>query len=67
MNKNSIRDVVKNSIREDLSNHFHIDISEADADLVDKIADGGFEVLAIEKKEQGFRRESGCFIWMWGA
>ena len=42
MNKNSIRDVVKNSIREDLSNHFHIDISEADADLVDKIADGGF-------------------------
>jgi hypothetical protein len=64
MNENSVRDVVKDSIREDLAHYSHIDISEVDADLVGMIASGVFDVLAIEENEQDFIRESGCFVWM---
>jgi len=64
MDKNSVKDVVKDSIRGDLASYYHIDILEVDADLTAKIADGVFEVLAIEEDEQGFLRESGCFVWM---
>ena len=64
MNENSVRDVVKDSIRENLANYYHIDISEVDANLTGRIADGVFEALAIEENEQDFFRESGCFVWL---
>ena len=50
---NTVRDVMKDRIRDLLSGYFYnIDILEVDADLVAKIADEAFSVCGISEKEQ---------------
>lgn len=64
MDANSVRDDVKDVIREILADYYHVDILEVDADLVGSIADGVFDALAIKPEEQDYDREAGCFVWM---
>ena len=57
---NSIRDSVKDSIRDCLANHFHISDAEVDVGLVASIADGVFEVLEIDEADQDKIKYGDC-------
>jgi hypothetical protein len=49
---NSMRDEMKDGIREILANYYKIDLLEVDADLVCSISDVAFSVCGISEKEQ---------------
>ena len=48
----SVRDVMKDRIRDLLAEHHKIDVLEVDADLVGNITDEAFSVCGISEKEQ---------------
>jgi len=49
---NSIRDVMKDRIRDILAEYYKIDPVEVDADIVCSISDEAFSVCGINEKEQ---------------
>ena len=49
---NSMRDEMKDGIREVLAHYYKIDLLEVDADLVCSISDVAFSVCGISEKEQ---------------
>jgi len=49
---NSVRDVMKDRIRDLLAEHFEIDIDEVDDDLIYQITEEAFSVCGISDKEQ---------------
>ena len=49
---NSIRDTMKDNIREILGHHHSIDPIEVDANLTGNIADAAFSVLGISEEVQ---------------
>jgi len=49
---NTVRDVMKDRIRDLLAGYFRIDNLDVDADLVANIADEAFSVTGISEKEQ---------------
>jgi len=63
---NSIRDEVKDAIRNYLAGYSKIDMSEVDADLVGALADSVFDALAIDEEDQDQIRSRGCFVWLQG-
>ncbi|MEW6613967.1 MAG: hypothetical protein AB1401_00625 [Thermodesulfobacteriota bacterium] len=52
MEGNSVRDVMKDSIREVLAQNYNISTEEVDTDLVAHLADEAFRVCGIGDKEQ---------------
>lgn len=52
MAENSMRDEMKDGIREILAHYYKIDPLEVDADLVCSISDVAFSVCGISEKEQ---------------
>jgi hypothetical protein len=52
MGEHSMRDKMKDGIREILAQYYKIDPLEVDADLVCSISDEAFSVCAISEKEQ---------------
>ena len=59
INNNTIRDIMKDRIREVLSNYFYnVDVLEVDADLVATLADEAFSICGISEKEQDTK-------WQW--
>jgi len=52
MAENSMRDEMKDGIREILAHYYKVDLLEVDADLVCSISDVAFSVCGISEKEQ---------------
>ena len=49
---NTVRDVMKDRIRDLLAEYYHIDTLDVDADIVCSITDEAFSVCGISEKEQ---------------
>ena len=59
INNNTIRDIMKDRIRDVLSNYFYnVDVLEVDADLVATLADAAFSICGVSEKEQDTK-------WQW--
>ena len=52
MADNSMRDAMKDGIREILAHHYSIDLLEVDADLVGNITDVAFSLFGISEEVQ---------------
>jgi len=53
--EDSVRDVMKDRIRDLIAWYYHVDLLEVDADFVANIANEAFSVCGISEKEQDER------------